>query len=73
MWLGASGPFGPMIADWRRHGAIAPRFKVMSLVMMVGVFAVSIIAVLSVGALIVQAVCLTVAAAFILSRPNGPA
>ncbi|MEM8587256.1 MAG: YbaN family protein [Pseudomonadota bacterium] len=73
MWLGTSVTFGPMIADWRRHGAIAPRFKVLSIVMMAGVFAASIVAVLSVGVLIVQAVCLTVAAAFILSRPNGPA
>lgn len=73
MWLGTSGPFGPMIADWRRQGAIAPRFKALSIVMMAGVSAASIVAVLSLGALIVQAVCLTVAAAFILSRPNGPA
>ena len=71
--LETSRTFGPMIADWRRQGAIAPRFKALSIVMMAGVFAASIVAVLSVGALIVQAVCLTVSAAFILSRPNGPA
>ncbi|MEO1224313.1 MAG: YbaN family protein [Pseudomonadota bacterium] len=73
IWLETSRAFGPIIADWRRHGAIAPRFKVLAVAMMGGVLALSIIAALSVWVLIVQAVCMTGAAAFILSRPNGPA
>ncbi|MEO1222668.1 MAG: YbaN family protein [Pseudomonadota bacterium] len=73
MWLETSRTFGPIIANWRRHGAIAPRFKALSIVMMASVFAASIIAALSVWVLIVQAVCMTGAAAFIFSRPNGPA
>jgi len=71
-WLGNSRPFGPILDDWRRHGAIRPRFKVMALIMVLGVLAVS----LALGArpllLLVQTVCVTAAAAFILSRPNGP-
>lgn len=73
IWLETSRTFGPIIADWRRNGAIAPRFKVLSITMMGGVLALSIIAALSVWVLIVQAVCIAGAAAFILSRPNGPA
>lgn len=72
-WLETSRTFGPIIADWRRHGAIAPRFKVLAITMMGGVFLASIVAALSAWILIVQAVCMSGAAAFILSRPNGPA
>lgn len=73
IWLETSRTFGPIIANWRRHGAIAPRFKVPSVTMMGGVLALSIIAALSVRVLIVQAVCMTGAATHFLSRPNGPA
>jgi len=71
-WLNNSRTFGPILDDWRRHGAIRPRFKVMALVMMLGVLAVSV----ALGAkpllLLVQTGCVTAAAAFILSRPHGP-
>ncbi|MCX2725264.1 YbaN family protein [Roseibium salinum] len=62
--------FGPAIADWRAHGAIAPRYKTMAIVMMAAVFAVSLGMSVAVTVLIVQAVCLTGAAVFILSRPS---
>ncbi len=70
-WLENSRSFGPVIADWRANGAIAPRYKLIAIVMMTAVFAVSVIASLAPLALAVQAACLTGAAAFILSRPNG--
>lgn len=68
--LEASRLFGPAIADWRAHGAIAPRYKTMAIVMMAAVFAVSLVMSVAVTILIVQAVCLTGAAVFILSRPS---
>ena len=33
-WLNNSPTFGPMIADWRSHGAIAPRYKRIAVTMM---------------------------------------
>lgn len=62
--------FGPMIADWREHGAIATRYKVVAVTMMAGVFGVSLLLSVPVWVLVVQAVCLTGAAIFILSRPG---
>ena len=72
-WLETSRSFGPLIADWRAQGAIAPRFKALSMAMMAGVFLLSVAMSASAFVLIVQAVCMAGAAAFILSRPNGPA
>ena len=55
-WLVSSRLFGPMIADWREHGAIAPRFKAMAIVMMAVVFLISVAMSVSPLVLIVQAV-----------------
>ncbi len=62
---------GPTLVNWRRNGAIAPRQKAVALAMMAGVFGVSVVLSLAVPILLVQAICLTGAAAFILSRPSG--
>ena len=72
-WLESSRTFGPVIADWQAHGAIAPRAKALAMAMMVAVFLFSVVMAVPAFVLIVQAVCMTGAAAFILSRPNGPA
>ena len=71
-WLENSRAFGPVIADWRSHGAIAPRVKALAIAMMVAVFGISVAMGLALFVLVVQAGCMTVAAAFILSRPSGP-
>ena len=71
-WLETSRTFGPVIADWREHGAIAPRFKALAMAMMAAVFLLSVAMSVSAFVLIVQAIYMTGAAAFILSRPNGP-
>ena len=71
-WLEASRTFGPVIADWQEHGAIAPRFKALAMAMMAAVFLLSVAMSVSALVLIIQAACMTGAAAFILSRPNGP-
>lgn len=63
--------FGPIIAEWRDHGAIAMRFKVIALTMMAVAFGASFAAGLATHILLVQAICLLCAAGFILSRPSG--
>jgi uncharacterized protein len=69
-WLERSRQFGPIIADWRANGAIAPRYKIISHVMMAAVFALSLWLSVPTWALTLQALCLLAASAFILSRPN---
>ncbi len=63
--------FGPMIADWRENGAIAPRYKIMAASMMAAAFGLSLWMGLRWQILVIQAICLLGAAAFVLSRPNG--
>lgn len=65
--------FGPMLADWQAHGAIAPRWKALALGMMAAGLVVSTVVAVSAAILTAQAVAMTIAAAFILTRPNGAA
>ncbi|MGR3378977.1 YbaN family protein [Salipiger abyssi] len=62
--------FGPMIADWQAEGAISRRAKIMAASMMALVFAVSLALRLPWPALLLQAVCMSLAAAYVLSRPT---
>lgn len=66
-----SALFGPAIADWRVNGAIAPRFKLLAVAMMAGVFVLSLVLAVPLVVLAVQFVCMAAAAAFILSRPEA--
>jgi hypothetical protein len=70
-FLENSSVFGPIIADWRASGAIAVRYKIISITMMALVFGLSIVMALSPIILIVQAVCMGGAAVFILTRPSA--
>lgn len=70
--LEESRTFGPMIADWRAHGAIAPRYKAMALTMMAAALGLSVAMGLALHLLAIQAACIAAAATFILTRPNGP-
>ncbi|MEM9475738.1 MAG: YbaN family protein [Pseudomonadota bacterium] len=63
--------FGPMIADWRIHRAIAPRYKLTAHVMMGTALIASCLAGASGKVLTMQTICLACASAYILSRPNG--
>jgi uncharacterized protein len=72
-WLLAHRAFGPMIADWRRYGAIAPWAKRLSVGMMAAAFGLSLLMRLPPWLLAVQAAVLGASAAFILTRPDGPA
>jgi uncharacterized membrane protein YbaN (DUF454 family) len=70
--LEQSRSFGPIIAEWRANGAIAPRYKAIAVTMMVAVIAISIWREVSTMVIGIQSVCLAAAALFVLSRPNGP-
>mgnify|MGYP001803308312 CR=1 FL=1 len=63
--------FGPMIADWRAKGAIAPKYKMIAVGMMSAAFGISFALGVPGYVLAIQAVCLTGAAAYVLSRPSG--
>ena len=71
-WTVEHPRFGPPIARWEAHGAIAPRHKRVACIAM----ALSLLVALAVGvpraALAIQALCLAGAAAFVLTRPDGP-
>jgi uncharacterized protein len=71
-WLLANRTFGPLIRNWERHRAIAPRAKLLAVISMAGVFGLSLLMGATQRVLIIQAVILPITAAFILSRPNGP-
>ncbi|MEM6638944.1 MAG: YbaN family protein [Pseudomonadota bacterium] len=71
-WLDHHNTFGPMIRNWREHGAIAPRYKVMSTVMMVACVGLSVVLTLPPVAIACQCIAMTGAGAYVLSRPNGP-
>lgn len=68
--LERSRGFGPMIADWRRNGAIAPRYKAIALGMMFCALALGLASGLPVIAKIAQGVIMVAAATYVLSRPN---
>ena len=63
--------FGPILQDWRTHGAIATRFKVLALAMMLAALAGSAFYGVNTTVLVIQALCISAAAAFILSRPGN--
>ncbi|MEO1191012.1 MAG: YbaN family protein [Pseudomonadota bacterium] len=70
-WLVNHRIFGPIIADWEVHGAIAPRYKAAACIMMALVLIASLIAELSLMAILIQAVCMSLAALYVLTRPSG--
>ncbi len=70
MWLMNHQRFGPPIRDWETRGAISRRAKIMGVGAMVLVFTISLIMALPVWVLALQAVSLTAAATFILTRPD---
>lgn len=71
-WLINNRTFAPIITDWRESSAIAPRYKAVSITMMVAPFGGSSSIGVASLALIAQGVCMAGAATFILSRPSPP-
>ncbi len=71
-WLLDHNVFGPLIANWRRHGAISRPAKTISLLSMAAILAISLLLAAPAHAIIVQGVVLGACALFIVSRPLPP-
>ncbi|MBV7410258.1 YbaN family protein [Maritimibacter sp. DP1N21-5] len=69
-WLIGHRAFGPAILDWEDRGAIAPRAKRLAVLTMIAVFVLSLVFGAPSWVLVLQAVCLTGAAAFVITRPE---
>ncbi|RDE10103.1 DUF454 domain-containing protein [Pelagibacterium lacus] len=68
-WLLGHRTFGPLIRDWQAEGAIGPGAKTMALASMALAIAITVALALPLHVLLIQALVLASAAAFILSRP----
>jgi hypothetical protein len=71
-WLIEHPYLGALIENWRRHGAISRRDKVLAAIAMIVTFALSIWVGVSWIYLGIQAIALSGAAAFVFSRPSPP-
>lgn len=71
-WLTTHPRFGPAIDDWTRHRAISMRAKRLAVAAMAATFLIALAAGFSGAVLAIQAVALSGAATFILTRPSPP-
>jgi len=71
-WLVTHPRLGPPINDWAQHRAISRRAKITAIVVMVATLMLSAALGLSTTVLLVQAIAMSGAAAFILTRPDRP-
>ena len=71
-WLLDHDVFGALIENWRRHGAISRRAKIVSVVSMVAILVLSLVLAAPTHVIVVQVVVLGGAALFILTRPLPP-
>jgi len=71
-WLVNHPQFGKLIRNWQRDGSIGRRTKISAVIVMALTFALSVVLGASTMVLIIQAIVLTGAATFVLSRPDSP-
>jgi len=71
-WLLTHPRLGPVIADWRAHGAIGLRARILALAAMAATLALSLQAGIAAGVLAVQCAVMLAAALFLLTRPLPP-
>ncbi len=71
-WLLNHEKFGPPIKEWREHGAIATRVKLMSMAFILASIGLSFLYEVPLTGLIVQLVVLSCVSFFILTRPAPP-
>ena len=71
-WLVNHKHFGVLIRNWQRDGSIGKRTKISAAVVMALTFVLSVVLGASNMVLIIQAIVLTGAATFVLTRPDGP-
>lgn len=70
-WLDAHPQFGPLIGNWRDHGAISRRAKIAAMIVILLTPALSLALGFAGWIIAVQLLVLTIVAAFILTRPDG--
>ena len=71
-WLLEHNVFGPLIENWRRHGAISRRAKIVSVISMAAVLVISLVMGVAPVVIGVQGLVLGASALFILTRPLPP-
>lgn len=71
-WLLQHERFGPPILEWRQHGAIATRVKIMAMAFIMASVGLSLLYGVPTTGFIVQIVILSCVSAFILTRPVPP-
>ncbi len=71
-WLVTHPRFGRLIADWRAHRAIGARSKIVSMVVIVAAFVLSVALGVDAWVLALQAVVLTAVGTFVVTRPLPP-
>jgi len=72
-WLVNHKHFGALIRNWQRDGSIGRRTKISAAIVMALTFVLSFLLGASNTVLIIQAIVLSCSAAFVLTRPDGPA
>lgn len=70
-WMIGNKTLGPIIKNWEETGAIAPRYKAIAVTMMLAALALSLYLSIKPVIIVIQAICMTAACWFILTRPNG--
>lgn len=71
-WLVNHARFGPAISNWENHGAIPRKAKRYAAALMFAALMLSVLIGLSIAVIALQALCVAGAAAFVLTRPDGP-
>lgn len=71
-WLMTHRHLGPPIANWNLYGAISRRAKIAAMFVMVATLLSSVIFGMGYEILLIQIGVMSVAAAFIMTRPDGP-
>lgn len=70
-WLDAHPQFGPLIRNWRDHGAISRRAKIAAILVILATPALSFALGFAGWIIAIQLLVLAIVSAFILSRPDG--
>ena len=71
-WLVDHPRFGPAIRDWRAHGAISKRGKVMATVAILAALGISLVLGVPGHLILIQCVVLSCVLIFIHTCPHGP-
>ncbi len=71
-WLVNHRHFGPLIVNWRDHGSIGRKTKIISVAVMIAALLFSWQVGVATHILLIQCLVMAGAATFVLTRPSGP-